>query len=546
MISVLVSSLSLVIIVVVTVVLVNKSIDDDSKRKSEMRKLVEQVNNVNDSAVDIETKQNTTIGGVNSSVDSLRKDVSTIQKDYVKKNDIADTVTSKGGAFETVTVNGKSVISHDEKDGLNFKIGDAKIAGFDAANGGKRMLLGSELSLSQTGKDKIFTEFDTTGDVFLRTETDKARLILQNGPKGTTTGMVMKGNKIGFGAEPKYTSFDVAGNMAVLGDGIYMGGDKDGKPFNAIGMSNNAMTIQADKGVTFNNDVVFGGSVILNNANIKGSATDKGIYLKGGKIGIGMEAKTYPFETAGDVGIKGDNIFMGKDKYHNVMNIKDEMLFINNDGTLKSVNMDGNISLTNTEFEDNVDVAVPGQLQVKVGKSVNNLPVAASLKVTTDGISTPGNVWGNEFIGGMGMIDNVYANRSIYGNKNKDYWTVYNNNDKHLVFNPGELTTANSTGEASGVFNITSKGDLIASGGATFSGNIQTTGNIGSDGTLNAKSLCLKTAAEPLCLVQDDISYVKTQGASFRSGTVPATQSQITLLSQQITNLQDQITALRA
>lgn len=546
MISVLVSSLSLVIIVVVTVVLVNKSIDDDSKRKSEMRKLVDQVNTVNDSAVDIETKQNTTIGGVNSSVANLRKDVASIQTDYLKKTDIADTVKSKAGAFETVAVNGKSVISHDEKDGLNFKIGDAKIAGFDASGGGKRMLIGSELSLSQTGKDKAFTEFDTTGDVFLRTETDKARLVLQNGPKGTTTGMVMKGNKVGFGAEPKYTSFDIAGNMAVMGDGIYMGADKDGKPFNAISVKDNAMTIQAEKGVTFNNDVVFGGSVILNNANIKGSATDKGIYLKGGKIGIGMEAKTYPFETAGDIGVKGDNLFMGKDKYHNVMNIKDEMLFINNDGTLKSVNMNGNISLTNSGSDDNVSVAVPGQLQVKVGKSVNNLPVAPSLEVKTDGIYTPGNVWGNEFIGGMGKIDNLYANRSIYGNKNNDYWSMYNNNDKNLVFNPGELTTINSTGEESGVFNITTKGDVIASGGANFTGVIKTRGNMESDGTLNARALCLKTAAEPMCLEQDDISYVKQQGASYRSGTVPASQSDITLLNQQITNLQDQITALRA
>jgi hypothetical protein len=546
MISVLVSSLSLVIIVVVTVVLVNKSIDDDSKRKSEMRKLVDQVNTVNDSAVDIETKQNTTIGGVNSSVDALRKDVATMQKDYVKKTDIADTVTSKGGAFETVAVNGKSVISHDEKDGLNFKIGDAKIAGFDAANGGKRMLIGSELSLSQTGKDKAFTEFDTTGDVFLRTETDKARLVLQNGPKGTTTGMVMKGNKVGFGAEPKYTSLDVAGNMAVMGDGIYMGADKDGKPFNAISVKDNAMTIQADKGVTFNNDVVFGGSVIMKNANIKASATDKGIFFKDGKVGVGMEPKTYPFEVAGDMGLKGDNLYMGKDKYYNVMNVKDEMLFVNKDGTLKSVNMDGNISLTNSGAGDNVDVAVPGQLNVKVGKSVNNLPVAPSLEVTTDGIYTPGKVWGNEFIGGMGTIDNVYANRSIFGNKNGDYWTIYNNNDKNLSFNPGELTTVNSTGEESGVFNISRTGDVLASGGARFIGNIDTRGNILSDGTLNARALCLRTAAEPMCLEQDDISYVKQQGASYRSGTVPASQSDITLLNQQITNLQDQITALRA
>jgi hypothetical protein len=166
--------------------------------------------------------------------------------------------------------------------------------------------------------------------------------------------------------------------------------------------------------------------------------------------------------------------------------------------------------------------------------------------VTTDGLYTPGKVWGNEFIGGMGTIDNVYANRSIFGNKNGDYWTIYNNNDKNLSFNPGEMTTVNSTGEESGVFNISRTGDVLASGCARFIGNIDTRGNILSDGTLNARALCLRTAAEPMCLEQDDIFYVKQQGASYRSGTVPASQSDITLLNQQITNLQDQITALRA
>lgn len=545
MISVLVSSLSLVVIVVVTVVLVNKSIDDESKRKGEMRRLVEQVNTVNDSGFDIETKQNNTITEVNKSIDALRQSQAT----FVKKSDISNEAVSKVGTFNdanvsnNLTLGGKSILSHNDKDGLNLRIDNNKIVGFDTTNSSKRFSLGSEFSLINSGKDKAFTDFDVAGDIFLKTENDKARMILQNGAKGP--GIVLSGNKVGIGADPKYTNLDVKGNMAVMGDGIYMGADKDGKPFNAISVKDNAMTIKADKGINIPSDVVFGGNIILTNASLKSSEKDKGMTLKDGKVGIGMEPKTNTLDVGGDVGITGNNIYMGGDKQHRAFNIEDEMLFINKEGSLKSVNIDGNLNITNKNYNNKVSVSSPSDVEFKIGQSVNNLPVPPIFKLGKDGAVVDGKVWGDSYIGQTSYIDNVYNNRGLYANQKGNFWTIYNNNDKSLVFHPEELTTLNSTGEASGVFNLLQDGTIKSKAGAVFDGKVEVQGNIGTNGTLTGRQLCLKTSADPLCLQQEDILYVRQQGEKFRSGEVPATQAQVTLLNHQFQYLQDQITALR-
>lgn len=563
MISVLVSSLSLVVIVVVTVVLVNKSIDDETKRKTEIRRIVDQVNTVNDSGYDIETKQNNTIMEVNKSIDALRSDVKSYYNTFAKKSDFENEMVSKVGKFDDLSTKNlkldsdnlalgkKTILSHNEKDGFNVQLDGNKIVGFDTNNSSKRFALGSEFSVINSGKNKAFTEFDVAGDVFVKTESDKARMILQNGDKGP--GIVLSGNKVGIGADPQFATMDVNGDLAVMGEGIHMGADKYGKPQKMIGIKDNAMTIQADNGITMQSakgikipsDVVFGGNIMMTNANIRSSETDKGITFKDGKVGIGMVPKTNTLDVAGDVGINGDNIFLGSEKQHRALNIEDNKIFVNKDGTLKSVNIDGNLNLTNQNFNNRVSVSSPSDVEFKIGQSINNLPVPPILRIGKEGTIVDGKVWGDSYIGQTSYVDNVYNNRGLYANQNGGFWTIYNNNDKSLVFHPEELTTLNSTGESSGVFNLLQDGTIKSKAGAIFDGKVEVQGSIGTNGTLSGRQLCLKTSADPLCLQQEDILYVRQQGEKFRSGEVPATQAQITILNQQIQYLQDQISGLR-
>lgn len=548
MLSVIVSSLSLVVIVIVTVVLVNKSYDEESKRKTEMRKVVDQINTVNTTASDIEKSQNNTLKDINTGITGLRSDVATVQKDYAKKADLANEVISKKGAFDTVSVGGKSILSHDEKTGLNIKLGvddkAASIVGFDASDLGKRMRVGTELALFESAKDKSFTDFDVKGDVFVKTESDKARLMLQNG-KGP--GIVLKENKVGIGADPKHANLDVNGSLAITGDSLYMGIEGENAQ-KALSVKDGMLHLNPDgnyaAGVNVNSDIVFGGNVVFKNATLKAADGNKGIVLQGDKLGVGRAPFAHSLEVEGDVGIMGKSLYMG-DKDQTALSVDQDMLYLNKGQKLKSINVEGDMVLTNSLTQDEVSITNPSSLKFKVGQSAKNLPLDPVFEVHPYGTITTGMAWGDAYISGNSYIDNTYTNRNIIANDNLDFWTMYHNNDQHLVFNPGELTTLNSTGEASGVMNITKDGSIISKGDGTYAGSVTADKGFATDGTISGRQLCLKTAADPLCLQQDDVTYLIQQAQLYRTGTVPATKEEITLLNNKLANLQDQITALR-
>jgi hypothetical protein len=533
MLSVIVSSLSLVVIVIVTVVLVNKSYEQESNRVSEMRKVVDQINTVNNSALDVEQKQNNTINDINNGMVNLKKDIATVQKDYVNKADMANEVVSKKGSFDNLSIAGKSMLSYDEKNGFNIKLGTDNtansIVGFDTSDIGQRMRVGTELSLLQSGKNGSFTDFDTAGDVFVKTESDKARLMLQNG-KGP--GIVIKENKVGIGADPKYANLDVNGSLAITGDSLYMGVHEN-QAQKAFSVKDNMLHLNPDSnytgGVNVNSDIVFGGNVILKNGSMKTPDGKNGIMFEGNNLKV-----------TGDVDIMGHNLRMNN---KNALGVDKDILYLNKDKTFKRINLEGDMVWTNNLNKDEVSITNPSGLKFRVGQSAKNLPIEPIFEIKPEGTVTKGKTWGDAYIGKNAYIDNTYTNRSIIGNDKLNYWTVYHNNDKSLVFNPGELNTLNSTGEASGVMNIGNDGSIISKGSGTYSGPVTAKG-FTTDGVINARQLCLKTSAGPLCIQQDDVNYLIQQAQLYRTGTLPATKQEITLLNNKLVNIQEQITAL--
>ena len=551
MISVLVSSLSLVVIVVVTVVLVNKSIDDEGKRKFEIKRIVDQVNTVNDSGVTIEAKQNQAIVDINKSIEAQR----VANNNFVRKVELEqgiDTkkINGKDAKFETVSFGTSTILSQNEKDGLNVQVDGKKLIGFDTKDKNKRFSLGSEFSVINSGQDKVYSSFDMAGDVILKTENDKARMMLQNGIKGP--GVVISGNKVGIAKDPVNANLDVDGNLAISGEGIYMGMDSTGKPYNMINVTKNAMTLNAPNGLTFASDkginipsnVAFGGNVYMSAGNIRSSANDKGLVFKNSKVGIGMDPMDNVLDVAGNVGVYGDNIYLGQKKQNVLSSSDTDKLSINKGGVAKNIDMTGDITLINPK-NNSVVINSPSGIEFKVESTANIQATLPVMKVGKEGAAIRGNIWGDKLISGSSSIEDVYTNRSILQNKRGESWTLYHNNDKNLVFQPQELNTKNSTGEHNGVFNIMPDGTIKSMAHGKFTGSIDALGDISSKANVTGQKFCYTNTADPLCLEQDDAFYIKALGKKFKAGQIPASAEQITMLDQKIAYLQDQIIALK-
>lgn len=529
MISVAVSAISLVVIVVVTVVLVNRSYQEESLRKADLRKVVDQVNSTHDSALAVENQQNTTLTGVNTSIAALRGDVDVVKKEYAKKADLANEVVSKKGSFDSVVLGGKGSIAYDEKAGFSLKEGETAVMGF--GGGGKKLLVGSELSLSQ----------DDKGDVRVGTVGDKARLMLQNaaGP-----GLVLKGNKVGIGADPANGELDVAGSMAVK-DNIYMGVDKDGKPRRALASgADGIFRVNPDKAysqVSMESDVVFGGNVMLKAGGITGADGKGGLSFVNGKVGI-----------IGDAAFTGNTMFLGPSGAP-VISGEGDSLVINKDGRFNKVQINGEVSFATGEGKT-AKFTDPTRIEFHAG-STNGVPLQGPTFVvgeytedatssTVIGSRTYGVATADKLVSPMGVVDNQVSKRGVFTNNNDDGWTVMHNDNNDLVFAPSTMTTNTSSGTETGVFNLYKDGTVMSQGDGRFTGMVSSLGNVLAKGNVEGRNVCLTTDGGPLCLEQEELNYIKMLNAQAKSGTQFATRTDVTNLTNQIVGLQDQLRAL--
>lgn len=492
MISIAVSAISIVLIVVVTVVLINKSYDAESQRKLEMKKVVDQINTINASAASIESKQNTTLAQMDTGLSGMTSNIQTIQNDFVRKVDMTNKVESQSGVFKNILLGSNVAMSSDRTSPFSLRIGGdtSAIMGFDNTDLGKRMLFGTELSIVQNAKPKTYTGFDEAGDVLVRTSSDKSRLMLQNnmGP-----GIVLKGNKVGIGADPKFGDLDVNGNVVARGGSFFMGVGADSNALRAMGIvGGDVLSLNPDSKyakVTVESDVIFNGNVYMKNGSLQTLGGSNGIVLAGDKVGIGMTPVKSMLEVGGDVGIMGNNMYMGGNGV-NVFSMNSNMMHVNRDGTLSGVNFTGDVFLSSLKNSSNINMVVGGG-------------AVPQMSVTNKGVS----------------VNDMYTQRGMYQNAANKYWTVFNNNNTSLVFNPGEYNSGSGSVEPTGVVSISPDGDIAALGGGSFKSKVDAVGDMSTAGNLYGTEICSRAGGNDICLSFNDISALKRQAQALNTGT---------------------------
>lgn len=299
MISLLFSVLSLIVIAIVTVALINKTQQLEANRRMELTGVVNQINSVNDKNYDVELKQNDMINDLSRKLGTVVSDVNVTKATLSQMSGNVDTHTRilDTGTFKSVSVNGKSLISHD-KDALQFKMGNVPIVGFDNVSG-KRMLIGQSLELAENLNESVLS----TGDF--------RPLVVRNG--GGTNAAVFKDNKVA-----------IIGDLDVGGKFTYGGKE--------------IMGAGSDK------------SLIVNSGVIKQTDGDVGVRLHKDKVGVGMSPE-HALDVAGDVSARGGSLFLG-DKM--AVHGGDE-LALNPGGKWKTVIMEGDaIQLGNQDKEVNL------------------------------------------------------------------------------------------------------------------------------------------------------------------------------------------------
>lgn len=490
--SIAVSAISIVLIVVVTVVLINKSYDDESKRKLEMKKLVDQLNTINTSAANIESKQNINLTQIDTGLSGMTSNIQTIQNDYIKKADMANKVESQSGVFKNILLGSNVALSSDGMTPFSLKIGGdtSSIMGFDSTDVGKRLMFGTELSIVQNTKPKTYTGFDEAGDVLVRTSSDKSRLMLQNnmGP-----GIVLKGNKVGIGADPKFGDLDVNGSVVARGDSFFMGVGADSNALRAMGVvEGNTLSLNPDSKyakVSIESDVIFNGNVYMKNGSLQTVGGSNGILFAEDKVGIGMTPVKSMLEVGGDVGIMGNNLYMGVDGV-NVFSMDSNMMHVNRDGALTGISFTGDVSMSSLKNSSNISMVVGG----------GDVP---QFSVTNKGVNA----------------NDVYAQRGMYQNASNKYWTVFNNNNTSLVFNPGEYNSGSGSVEPTGVVSISSTGDIAALGGGSFKNKVDAVGDLSTAGNVYGTEICSRASGNDICLSFNDISALKRQAQALNTGT---------------------------
>ena len=501
MIAIVISVISFLIMVIVTVILVNQSIDSESKRKSDMRRVVDQVNDVNTTAANVVKKQNDTLTDINTSIYDLKRDMTSLKDTAASKSDLAAEVKSSSGSFDKVKIGGSTVTT--DSNNVYFSTGSDKIIGFDNANSSKRMLIGSSLHILESGKSNMFTKFDASGDAFIMTASNNRRLFLQN---GAGPGVVIKNNQVGIGMDPKFGSFDVAGNLAIVGDSLMMGASN---PRPALFGAADALTLNKgagfSKGVTVESDMTVNGTLTARNWKAAGSpADDAGVVLNNSSMGIGVQPTgAHKLEVAGNMNMRNGGSFMISAS--NVMSLSNQILTMNSSG-INSVVIGGR----------NVNI---GSLDMSASNNITNMFYGSGLRFASakktpqswDAVFTDGQLYTSMLATSNLETENAFTSRTIYPNQADRHWTTYHNNANKFVFIPEQVSMPSSTGNDEGVVSFTANGDVAAKGAGTFSGTLSADGNITSQGDLVAQKLCVRNSGVNTCLTKSHLDFLIQQ-----------------------------------
>lgn len=519
MIAIIVSVLSFLILVIVTVILVNQNIDNESKRKADMRRVVDQVNATNTSAASVEDKQNAVLKDVNSSLASLKKTVTEVNDAAARKTDIQAAVKSTSGSFDTLQIGGSnSMIITSRDNGLHVSRSGAsnandRIVGFDTTNNSRRILMGTDLQILQSGQSNMYTPFDAVGDVFIMTASNNRRLMLQN---GAGAGLVLNKNRVGIGMDPQYASLDVNSNMAILGEDLLMGASNPRRVLSAL---NNSITLNRGQGfsggVNVEGDMNVSGA--LTAASWKAASKDaSGLQLRNGNLGVGVDpGNAYRLDVGGDINIRNGGLNLSNS---NMMSLSNATLTVNRQGASSVVINGRTVTMGGTNFvtsDNSTDVFYGNTMRFSAAPKT---PQSWDMVVTETGVTA------RQLDSSNVNANNVYSRRSIYENNASKYWTTYHNNDNNFVFVPEQVSLPSSTGMDEGVVRFTAKGDVQAKGAGSFQGNVQADGNVTSGSDLLGQRLCVRDiGGGNTCLNRTHLEYIISQYNASMAGPVRST-----------------------
>ena len=530
MVGIILSVLSLLIIVFVTVVLINKSIDEETQRRKDIKSVVDQVNSTNDTASGVEVKQNeymkalnTNISTLETNTTSVKNDVSNIQKTMVKTDDLKaypkiDEI-SKEVNTASISFNKKSSITHGN--GLAFNMGsgaEAKnMAMFNIKDGNVVASIGGDITLTK----------DSKGENIISTSLPNSKLRIQNnnGP-----GIIIQNNKVGIGSEPKNATLDVNGSIYAK-DGIVT--VVNGKVVNILsGISNDGQTMFLNK------DRVFPEGVNVN-GNISSSMVGKftgGIETKGGSSIHNPKSEKTSFASGTD----GLNYLRGDTEVKGNINIVGGINMIRNDpGAMieKKYGDDSN--------RYGVGQFPNGSMRMYTSSSYGPASVSLSLAKKNGDFDDVVKVNTNKTVDISGDVKMKTASltRSVFGNAtNKDNnWNVYNNDDNNLVFTQGPFGSSKQSGE----FNIGRNGNLTTNGNASFKGDVVVGGKITTSGTIAGQQLCTGNVGTPTCITTEDVNGLKMLVSQLKNGSL-VNKAEIVELQKQIAALTSRLNPIPA
>lgn len=500
MIAIVISVISLLVIIIVTVYLVNRNIDNESKRAADMRKLVDQVNSANSNIAQIDIGQNTTLSDLNTAIARVNKSIGTTNSNIsaMQSNAVMKSDSSAELSTNRIRLN-NSIITHDNG-AVTVSTPDAtsnlnRIIGFDSFGASKRMILGTELAILESGRSNMYFPFDQRGDTFIMTQSNDKRLMLQS---GNDIGLVIKGKQVGVGMEPKYSQFDVRNNLAVVGDAILMGSKTPQK----------VMSIGKFGEIIINEGSNYAGAVVEGDLSVTND-----LYVASGKIKANYDT---PMVIGSDMNIEG-RLRMGNGE---VMGVDDNgALNINNSTPNKETVIVGgqNIYLGSTRFTQSNNPS---------GEQETHIFYKDNLKFASQDI-TPQS-WDLTLSGGVVSASNLSAINLQAGNaitgvgifpstaaltqpENKSAWSIYNNNSGDLVMDPTIQTIPSITGNRSGVVHFSKSGDVFADGQGDFMGSVFTEGDVDSKRKVMGNSLCTKTSAGEVCLNESHLQWLISQ-----------------------------------
>lgn len=546
MISVIISTISVVIIVIVTIAVINKTYSDESNRKTELRGIVDQINSVNLSSQDVEVKQNATIESVTKRLMDVGNDVDVVKANYVAKSNMEREVKSTTGTFDSMSVHGMKFAGTGDNLLIQSSNGSTLFGVSGGGSNGGTMQFGSNLTLSQ----------NAAGDSVFLAGGSNASMRFQN---SSNAGFILQNNKVGIGAAPAYGTLDVTGSIWAS-DGLV--GVVGGQPVNIMSHDANYMYLNKDnrlpKGVSVTSDLTVNSNIVFSKWMMHSSNTSMfmtpaaasntwntskrmefdstgyinayggGLNIRGGKSVYNPTNLPTMFPGSNDNSnyIRGDTIVQGNMSLHGTVQmargdpgpmIERSYGSDNNrygvgqfpNGTLRMYSGNGfagstiNLSLAKTggQFDDVV--------KIKANKDVEiSGPIKAFQGLTTTRANT----------------DDTYQKNALFENTAQNHkWTVFNNNDKSLVFSPTDLNSTVNPYTGTGVMSVTQTGDLTTTGGVFSNGKLIGSMVI-SSGNVYGNQVCAGTnASAAVCLTASEISQLKQNLALANSGVTAPT-----------------------